>query len=412
MRYYICPLTLDERSELGPHLRAPDDTVGHLSIEPTRVDRRFVFLATERDLGTSAAFLGSGHWEDIDLTPKMQDTWQTHFGCRPQGAKLSHAVMDAMRRLSDPSGMDFTKPSVPGRNGNIVWQMAGHDPIISRFDYNSSRADSVVHREKLDGIYHQNYLDQHSISPEHARKCASLLCDKLKISRDRESYIRLVHPDLRDEDLGWIEPDSEINETWPTLGTDIATGQDNAWTETVGDCTVKNPGKRFSEVGQNGACEARCDVVLSSVDQLARAQSFDVDNASDQHRLHVRYASGAVTSYFVFRTPSVMGVFKQTAGSGSGIGTNLTGLSSPADTTTLAIQIDGDLIKTFEGGVEKQSFTDATHSGGTQVGLGVNFGGESDIFFAEDLAVAAAGRFNLVDGGLLATSLVDGGLVE
>lgn len=204
----------------------------------------------------------------------------------------------------------------------------------------------------------------------------------------------LPHPYKGD---GFREPQTSFTETWPTVSTTISSGQDQPWTEVVGDSEVAT-GNYLRPTATTGVT-VRCNTALSTDDHEHEATATLTLESSGVNPT-VRHSTSATTYYMTqgFRETGSMlrRLLKTVAAVQSTLATDST---DPGTPVVLKCSADsGDIIRAYYGGVNVHTADQSASSPITgNLNIGVVLRGEVaadnarvDGHTAADLAAAGA----------------------
>ena len=373
MNYYLTPWTWNT-SEGLPFWEVPD-AIGLVDLRPPGqagpgpTPSGFAFAAFLNQITNPDAI----HLGDSLAGLQNKSVAETALGLGV-GELVATTILDAVWELllqhADPTGATRWKPIMPTRQGAMELHLGGHSLLrsetyseaahplvldVEREDYRRVREDTLQRVTRgirnRDPLFHRQYLQS--------------LVEKYGIP-----FERFIPAGLPTETP--IPHGSQIIEAWPTTGTTISSGQDNAWTEVTDDLTVATDG--IHQTGNPDTTEAwgRCDVDLAGADQDGKVEATDMvraGGANPELGVTVRYAAAADTCYFATlrdASSDFIRLYQRITGSNTQLASAGITLSIPDQDK---VSINGSTLKSFFNTVEQSSVTDTAITGNTRVGV-------------------------------------------
>lgn len=352
-------------------------------------ERPFVFVLYEDDAKPSDAFhvLSDGDPRESRLSGKSLDAWESLFGYRPAGVTLSEWLFDHLTLGADPAGLERAKPILPGVDRWMRLIVAGAELASHKHHWGDKYTSHVA------DVLKDDFREQFALDPTHARKCLDWQREKYRLA-GAEEWKQLVPSDLLKDVPGPLEHETSFTESWPTDSLDISTGQDQIWTEVLGDCDVDTG--RIKGTSGNTEKRVRCETVLSGADHYCQglithitgvnaSRAVAVDNRFDAtddtcYRYRIKGMSGGESiEKCITGTISVL-----TSGARTGSASN-----------TMYIEANGSSLEAKYAGSTALTVTDTAITGGVRIGCGGNGQGSVwglDDIAAADLAAPAAGQ--------------------
>lgn len=189
------------------------------------------------------------------------------------------------------------------------------------------------------------------------------------------------------------EPETTLTESWPTNGTTISSGQDQAWNEDSGNVSVAS-GRL--ELG-SGSAYGRCTNALSSDDHShAASGSFASTTEAHHYKVCVRKINSTVETFYCIWVRQEVAA----GADGSLLRRLVSGTSTQLDGNTddpgvgphaASVQANGSSISAARDAVSLGPVTDTTITGNLLVGYGFGITGSAarlDDHTFEDIAVS------------------------
>ena len=161
-----------------------------------------------------------------------------------------------------------------------------------------------------------------------------------------------------------------VTETWPTNGTNIATGQDNPWTETLNDLQVVS--NKLEPVTTAARCAARCNTGVGTENHKTTATITiaTLDSGTRNAAVSCRFAAAADTYYALQCDRITIGnerdLLKRVAGAFTALATDAVDVGASA--TVWTVQANGSTIQATQGSDTLGPVTDTAIAGNTQGG--------------------------------------------
>lgn len=353
-------------------------------------------FVTSGALPSEYTLLGNGDPGETKTTGKLRAAWASVAGFAATGDTLDRLLLDHLTRGSDPDGESAPKPLMPSRRGRGHWlELRLHRNVRNRpFAFgedpdDTERVRTLLRREfraLMRDAGKGRLKDRH-----HHLRVLDFWCEQHGVADWRE----FVPPDLRADVPGRLRHETTLNESWPTNGTTLSSGQNLTWTETSGNLEVR--GGRLGDVGENDYSEARCEHDLSSADHYAQCAVYDITGGTNtEARAMARFDAAARTHYIYYRQSGISTnrvLAKRVAGTFTSLNSSAAG--EPADGTLIKCEISGSSLIGYDAGSANISTTDTSISGGVRCGAACRNAGEQDAWEASDLSA----------GGILYTQL-------
>lgn len=220
----------------------------------------------------------------------------------PQGLSLLEVMaLELFGALADPDGLDHARPMTPTHKGLIEFHLKGHSRVFSR----RYRQMPTPFRERVElqtqRVFERIRAESHALhrgggEPVLHRKWLHCTAAKMGLLSGND-YERLMPEKYRGKQTDRpVKPTTTLNESWPTNGTTISTGQDLTWTEVSGDGEVASGA--FRDIGENATVIARAEHDLSSDDQLVSAVIAGGHSAAIAITgAQARFSASAITCY-------------------------------------------------------------------------------------------------------------------
>lgn len=198
-------------------------------------------------------------------------------------ATLGQIIGEQIRgTLADPAGATRPKPWQMNRRGLTVGLKGYGDIYRHRLDRAHPVFDKTLAVRRLD----YERLRDRGVPLDLLRKKTGWDMRALGITDEAEL---LPTRFVRD---GYLAPETTWTEGWPTDSSTLSSGQDEPWTELVGDLSVASG--VVGLVSVNTISAAACDTVVSSDDHQHDATAVNPDVAGAWQALLCRF-DGAVT---------------------------------------------------------------------------------------------------------------------
>lgn len=417
--YYLGPWQTSLDDDGSTYYHAPEGVYGLVDLRPLSPTHDFGFFASDIPLNGDYTAFGDGetYIADMALTPQQRSLWSSMLGIGAlSGTKLLDALWETLTVHADPEGGNHAKPIIPTVDGNLELWLPGHslvhsrkfqgesDPSWSRVqkvmqdDYRAMRAYAM---RKSDEILNPRGNSDRArwlaSQPREAREAWALKqrelplrwleCMRRKLRIDPERANQLVPGDLPFE--GTREPETTLNETWPTNGTDIGTGQDNPWTEMDGAYEVAS--NDLTRTSGGTWTLARCDTALSSADHYAKVISAgSKPSSSDELWVAARVVTGGAHTYYCTRlrgSTATTDLFKGISSSYTSLATDGTSWSIG---DSVQVRCNGSSITARINDTQIMSVTDTSITGNTLTGCGPKNNTDASDWEASDLAAGGA----------------------
>lgn len=374
MNYYLGPWQWVE-SEPGEGYFAPPEGALALDLRNTEqcskagVQDGFGLFATDGTL-KDYDLLGSGHLSEIRTGGKLQDTWESLLGYRPNGDTLGDLLWGHLTAGADPAGESTCKPLVP-RADRWIELLLGERVRAEKFTFGTH-----PHTNRLKALL------QRDLERVRADSESGKLIDPVTKQADTSYHRRVMlamcekyrcqFADLKPRD--WPISDTPlvhrttITESFNTSDGDTL-GPDLTWAEVDGDWDiVSNQAAMVSNFGSTMR-DARAESDLSSTDHYAQATHIIGSRIGG---VCTRFASAAETAYIgytrvVHGSNGICNVSKVVAGTLTSLADSST--HNNATAFTIRSESNGSTIRTLHDGAEEASLTDTSITSGTRCGL-------------------------------------------
>lgn len=308
------------------------------------------------------------------------------FPDAPLAAVLAEHIMGA---VADPTGRVRVRPVCMDRRGasihlggfGRVWhsRLDKAHPLFAR-SMQTRRADYARERLRLLALWRAKAIAR-GADPDEAEARALVALrkwnghDLRQLGVTIDDLVPAQH--LADGDLA---PATTLTEPWPTNSTTISSGQDNPWTEELGDQEVAAGVLGTNTGGTN--CTCSCDTSLSSANHLVRATyalallHANPLRAAVLARYDATITSDAPTDAYA-ATADRGGTGERNASKRvAGVFTSLASdATDPGASGSVEIKASGSQISAIIGGTAFQAVTDTSLTGYLQCGVGVRRNG-------------------------------------
>lgn len=320
----------------------------------------------EGNLPSEYAVLGDS-WNALATRSSKDAIAQAAGNALLSGHTLQEALWDLLTGHADPDGFDAPCPLMPERTRLELH--AGSELRGEQFRFHQH-----PHTDLVIAVKQREIARYHEQDPEHTRRILDKLCEELRIPKDRESFQRLVPPELRGEITELLPHRTTWSETWPnsesvSAGND-SQDQDQTWRAIDFQVTITG-GSGAALVGTGATGMARCATALSGADhEIATGHTSTTTVTSRHSGPAVRYDASANTCYFASQAGggSSNGTYrpaKLVAGTVTLLGTG----STQAQVATRNCSISGSTLAIGINGTETESISDSSITGGVRCGM-------------------------------------------
>ena len=321
------------------------------------------------------------------LTGRARADLAAAFGRAASETRFIDVLHDLMTGHVDLSRTICCPPRVANSKGKIEWKIAGQ--LVKSVEVGPGTAEwaGVVARHQR--IYED--LLNSGVQDLESKYLATVIAKyKLTEAQGVDIFIREGLPKKAP-----VKPSTTLTESFP--GTSATLGGDQTWTEING--TWDNSSGTGRVVSDGNTRSARCEGTLSTDDMRVQCV-FNAAAQASYRGTFSRFAAAAITGYSMTTRHEINDSYGQRVSAGTTTDIITSELGGAATTpSTDAIEVDGDQVEIFAGGISRGATTDTNISGNVRGGLYIY--GEGGLFVtfdnwqAEDLAAAIAATVTL-----------------
>jgi len=316
--------------------------------------------------------LGVGSPRDIKITARMMSAIPKRIGARLAGDDLLTVLRSALTDGSDPTGDEFARPIMPGRDRAFEFRIG---PWCDR----EIMGPFSAHWDKVQDVLLADFVADFEAcqrgemkDPEHYRRILDATCEKYGI----ENWRQVVPVKLRGNVPGRLQHETSITDDFNrTDATSLGTASGGwSWSDLSGDWQIASNEARASSEGTRDV--ARADSDLSSADVRVTVSITQLTAPSSASRNAPgpigRKDSSATLTYYHCRlskgsSNTLAQLYKSVSGTFTQLGSDV--VVTPALPDQITLECSGSSIAMIRGGSQIISQTDTAITSGVRSGL-------------------------------------------
>jgi len=400
--YYLGPWQW-VTDEDGERWQAPEGTVGLVDLRPLRNVDTFGFFATDRPLSSEDYIrLGDSLEDKPDLVTRSAWTDALKITATLEKGTLLDLLWDTLTVGSDPDGDERAKPIMPCVSGQMELHLGGHSLVRARrFAGVSDPAWPAIQRvcQNDYAIIEAHAKSQadaaHGKVPPHVEQKMRELPLRFLATRVAKLGVpaQLLVPS-GSQFQGTRRPETTYTDNFNRADGALGNSAEGwAWNALVGSWAIVSNVAR----GNSAPCWARAEADLSSSDHYVQAAQMQTANSALW--LPARFASDALTAYYVSMYPNAISgyrkILKVIAGSATDLDSAAWTNGAEGEYWTQRNTPSGSTITHLLDGVER-AITDTSISTGVRCGIGGyrSFGNPvwTDDFVCADIGAPPSGN--------------------
>lgn len=378
LRWYRGPWRWDS-SGGDPYWTAPAAAVGSIDLRSLAQQMQAggneglgLFVAYD-PLPSEFDLLGVGSPRDIKIDARLMSAIPKRLGARLAGEDLLSVLRSALTDGSDPTGDEFARPIMPGRDRAFEFRIG---PWCDR----EIMGPLSAHWDKVQDVLRADFTKDFEAcsrgemkDAEHYRRILDATCEKYGI----EDWRQVVPVKLRASVPGRLPHETSISDDFNrTDATSLGTSSGGwSWSDLAGDWQIVSNEARANSTNTQDAARADSDLSssdVSAVTQITRLIGPGSGVSRNATGPMARKDSSATLTYYHCRlaigTSNVVAqLYKVVGGAFTQLGSDVTVTYSAPDEITL--ECNGSSIAMIRGGSSIISMTDTAISSGVRTGM-------------------------------------------
>jgi hypothetical protein len=329
-----------------------------------------LFCTDGTDPGSDYVSLGSGSWTDIKSDARIISAFPKRSGVTLSAGDLLGLIRQSFS-TGDPTGADFAKPLMPGRNGlEVLCGSLRHSLPFKWGDAGTNAIKSVIRRDIAAQI--ADAQAGRARDPQQYRRVLDALCIQYGVA-DWKEFVPVA---LQKDVPGRLPHATVIQENFNGADSSSVVGNQQTWSATyIGDSCQYGQGSGTVYNADPGDGFCRCEADLSSADHYSQITLTSFTAATGNFGPVLR-ASGSqpAVGYFTYLNYS-SGVWQaqmlKALGTSGYNWTSLSGvtISAPSIPFLMKGTVSGSALELFFGGVSQTTATDTAITGNLRCGV-------------------------------------------